>query len=399
MGSVRVRKETGRLYLDFWFRKQRCREQTALEDTPVNRKKLGKLLAKVEAEITLGAFEYERYFPESNIAKKMAVQLSHARSRGGKADQLFGDFANKWLTQMKIQWRASHILTVEGTLEKYLLPEFGSTPVDQISKSDILDFRSYLAGLAGRKNKSRLSAERINHILTPLRMILEEAADRYDFTSPYRGIKSLPVPRTEVEPFNLDDVMLILDRVRADYRAYYTVRFFTGMRTAEVDGLKWKYVDFERRQILIRETWVRGNVSVPKNDGSRREIDMPQRVVDALKQQKLASGEFEYVFTNRLGKPLNNQNVTKRVWHPLLRHLGMTPRRPYQTRHTAATLWLAAGESPEWIAKQMGHSTTEMLFRVYSRYVPNLTRHDGSAFERLLQQHQGTEVSGLAKDG
>jgi integrase len=25
-----------------------------------------------------------------------------------------------------------------------------------------------------------------------------------------------------------------------------------------------------------------------------------------------------------------------------------------------------------------------MLFRVYSRYVPNLTRKDGSAFEQLL---------------
>ena len=46
----------------------------------------------------------------------------------------------------------------------------------------------------------------------------------------------------------------------------------------------------------------------------------------------------------------------------------------------------AAGESPEWIARQLGHTTTEMLFRVYSRYVPNLTRRDGSAFERLITQ-------------
>ncbi len=37
-----------------------------------------------------------------------------------------------------------------------------------------------------------------------------------------------------------------------------------------------------------------------------------------------------------------------------------------------------------WIARQLGHSTTEMLFRVYSRYVPNLTRQDGSAFEAIL---------------
>jgi integrase len=45
---------------------------------------------------------------------------------------------------------------------------------------------------------------------------------------------------------------------------------------------------------------------------------------------------------------------------------------------------LASGEAPEWIARQMGHSTTEMLFRVYSRFIPNLTRQDGSAFERLM---------------
>ena len=39
---------------------------------------------------------------------------------------------------------------------------------------------------------------------------------------------------------------------------------------------------------------------------------------------------------------------------------------------------------PEWIARQLGHTNTQMLFRVYSRYVPNLTRQDGSAMERLL---------------
>ena len=64
--------------------------------------------------------------------------------------------------------------------------------------------------------------------------------------------------------------------------------------------------------------------------------------------------------------------------------MGLKKRRPYQMRHTAATLWLASGEAPEWIARQLGHSSTEMLFRVYSRYVPNLTRQDGSAIDRLL---------------
>lgn len=90
------------------------------------------------------------------------------------------------------------------------------------------------------------------------------------------------------------------------------------------------------------------------------------------------------VFATKGGKPIENRNFIYRVWNPLLRRVGLRERRPYQMRHTAATLWLAAGEAPEWIARQLGHSTTEMLFRVYSRYVPNLTRQDGSAFDNLL---------------
>lgn len=177
----------------------------------------------------------------------------------------------------------------------------------------------------------------------------------------------------------------ILDTIRADFRDYFTVRFFTGMRTGEVDGLKWKYVDLENRLLLIRETVVNGEDEYTKTDGSQRDIRMSQIVFEALKRQQAATGTLsEYVFCNRLGRPLDHKNITNRVWYPLLRHLGLKKRRPYQCRHTAATLWLAAGEAPEWIARQLGHTTTEMLFRVYSRYVPNLTRRDGSAFERLI---------------
>jgi integrase len=118
--------------------------------------------------------------------------------------------------------------------------------------------------------------------------------------------------------------------------------------------------------------------------------------LEALQRQFEVNGKVsDYVFCNQTGQPLDNKNFSDRVWYPLLRHLGLDKRRPYQMRHTAATLWLASGEAPEWIAKQLGHTSTEMLFRVYSRYVPNLTRQDGSAMERLLasQLSQGPLIA------
>jgi integrase len=93
---------------------------------------------------------------------------------------------------------------------------------------------------------------------------------------------------------------------------------------------------------------------------------------------------------------LDNDNFGSRVWYPLLRHLDLKKSRAYQMRNTAATLWLASGEAPEWIARQLGHSSTEMLLLVYSRYVPNLTRQDGSAIDRLLATRFATTNAVLA---
>jgi integrase len=264
------------------------------------------------------------------------------------------------------------------------MPAFGDRPVGTITKAEILAFRAKLAELPGRTG-DKLSNKRINGILAPLTQILNEAAERYEFPSPVVKLKRLKARKSDVDPFSLDQVQTILATVRTDWRDYFTVRFLTGMRTGEAHGLKWKYIDFEHRLILIRETFVLGEDDETKTEGSMRDIQMSQPVFEALKRQFEATGKLSaYVFCNREGLPVDNKNFSDRVWYPLLRHLDLTKRRPYQMRHTAATLWLASGEAPEWIARQLGHANTQMLFSVYSRYVPNMTRRDGSAIDRLL---------------
>lgn len=391
MGSVRSRKETGTLFFDFIYRGERCREQTMLKDTPENRRKMDKAMKKIDAEILLDQFDYASYFPNSVMLKKFTSDGKSGRGAGvassGKerGTPLLKDFAQEWFHENEVRWKPSYTGMVRSTLNVYLIPHFGETETGRITKGDILKFRASLAKVQNG-TKQGLSPDRINHIITPLRMMLSDAADRYDFTTPFVGFKPLPVPRTEVDPFTLEEVRQILDHVRPDYRNYYTVRFFTGLRTGEIDGLKWKYVDFDRREILVRETVIRGVVGTTKTAESNRSIAMSRMVYAALKDQYERTGSrSEFVFSSRQGTPVDYVNVTGRIWYPLLRDLGLKVRRPYQTRHTAATLWLAAGESPEWIARQLGHANTKMLFTVYSRYVPNLTRQDGSAMERLIE--------------
>lgn len=392
MSKVRVRKETGKLYLDFMYAGHRCREQTLLTDTPANRKQAEALLTKIRAKILLGELDYAEFFPSSGNLLKVQPQPAalHATApvvgAGNIDTPLFSDFADDWFLENKIQWRASHTRNVESIIESSLKPTFKGMRLGDITKADILKARNKMAKRKGRGSSGLMTPKSINNHMTILRMILTEGADRYEFENPFRNIKPLKLQKVHIEPFSLSEVETILQRVREDYRNYYLVRFYTGMRTGEIDGLKWEFVDFDRREILVRETLIQGETEYTKTNGSQREIPMFGPVYEALKEQFKATGKLsKYVFCNREGQPLDHNNVTKRVWYPLLRSLGLKKRRPYQTRHTAATLLLASGENPEWVAHTLGHSSTEMLFKVYSRYIPNLTRRDGSAFERLLQ--------------
>jgi integrase len=70
MDRVHNRKGSNKLFIDFRYLSERCRELTALDDRAANRKKLDNLLKRIEAEITLGSFDYAAYLPgNKNLAK------------------------------------------------------------------------------------------------------------------------------------------------------------------------------------------------------------------------------------------------------------------------------------------------------------------------------------------
>ena len=77
MGKIRARADNEKLFFDFTYLDKRCREQTTLPDTPANRKKLEKILERIEAEITLGSFDYATYFPQSSRVQEFARPVSY----------------------------------------------------------------------------------------------------------------------------------------------------------------------------------------------------------------------------------------------------------------------------------------------------------------------------------
>lgn len=133
MASIRRLESKGTLFMDFRFASVRLREYTELADTPSNRKRLQKALDKIETDIALGTFDYEKTFGKPLPQRETKEgQLNSELSPTAMAAQAvvaqtpnFREFANQWYAETEITWRRSYKITQRGALDKYILPYFG----------------------------------------------------------------------------------------------------------------------------------------------------------------------------------------------------------------------------------------------------------------------------------
>jgi len=152
-------------------------------------------------------------------------------------------------------------------------------------------------------------------------------------------------------------------------------------------ALKWLHVDFDMRCISIREGRVQGIEGPPKTVSSSRDVDMLDPLRQVLLQHRAVSPlDATYVFRNQHGNPLGVDNLRNKVWYPALKKAGLRMRTMYQTRHTFASLMLSHGEDPLWIARMLGHTTLQMVFQHYGKFIRNRARKDGLRFTQGLAE-------------
>jgi integrase len=70
-----------------------------------------------------------------------------------------------------------------------------------------------------------------------------------------------------------------------------------------------------------------------------------------------------------------------------LKKTGLKYREMKQTRHSFATNALSCGENPLWIAKVMGHRDTDMIIKVYGKFIENASGlNDGIHLDAIYSE-------------
>jgi len=85
------------------------------------------------------------------------------------------------------------------------------------------------------------------------------------------------------------------------------------------------------------------------------------------------------------GEPwTGDQAIRKTLWAHALKRAGVRYRRPYQTRHTYASMMVSAGEPLAWVSKQMGHTSVVTTARIYAGWIPTSNSQAGMFADQLF---------------
>jgi len=158
-------------------------------------------------------------------------------------------------------------------------------------------------------------------------------------------------------------------------------------------AIKPEDIDWSKRLLHIKRAFTRdenGKVMLgeTKNKYSRRTIKLIPVMYDALRAQKKIYDQFkgDCFFCLTTGKRVDRSHLRQKVWVPALKKAAVEYREIKQTRHSFATNTLSCGESPLWIAKIMGHRDTDIVIKVYSKYIENAGGcKDGKNFDVMCR--------------
>lgn len=361
------------IQIDFRYQGVRCRERLRLAPTAANLKYAARLKATIEHEIATNTFDYAKHFPHSARARHLAV---------GGATVLVRTALIHYCESLRQSVEPETLRDYERDAEIVARWFDKGRTLGSLTRKDI---RQAVA-------KQSLSRQRISNLLRPLRGAFEQALE--DGTvreNPLHGFKVRrvggSVPEEGIDPFTPQEIEAL---ARTDLGYLWEFWAWSGLRSGEIIGLEWGDVAPEWTSIAIRRAVRLGRAKAPKSAAGTRLVYLLQparRAVAHLKQE--ASGS---IFRNpNTGGYWHEAKALNRAFARACRKAKVRRRYVYQLRHTFATWALSAGENPAWIAKQMGHSDTAMLYRHYGKWMPQL---DPKAGSRMLKAAKSKATSG-----
>ncbi|WP_018349166.1 site-specific integrase [Longispora albida] len=350
---------------------------------------VGYVAGKRQRAVGYGATQEEAIEERDRIRdqKKAGLDLT-------KKPKTVADWLDEWLLIKAEEERSPSTLDrYRSVVDVHLRPGLGSVRLDKLTAKRI---RQFLAGYKGKRSPAT-----ILKIHAVLRAALSGAMAEDLLT---RNVAKSVTPgggsRDERRALTPDEAKTFLRAIKGDrLESVFLLAIATGLRRSELLGLRWSDVDLDGEALWVRQKLIRSSqgltIGSPKTHRSKRPIPLQRVGLLALRRQKarlaeerLAAGEawkpeYDLVFPNTLGKPMEPRNVNRR-FEKYRAAAGLDWLDLHDLRHAFATFLLDAGEELRTVMDLLGHSTIRLTADLYGHVLAPRAREAAKGIDQAL---------------
>jgi len=278
-------------------------------------------------------------------------------------------------------YKPSTIRGYDEALRVHVLGDVGGLKLARLT-------RRHVQALADGMVAAGAGASTIRNALMPLRVIVRRALETGDLlSSPFDGVR-LPVVRGRrdrvVSPQEARTLIRALPATLD--RAVWGCAFYAGLRRGEILGLERRDVDLASGVIRVERSMdvPAKRIVAPKSRAGVRRVPVAavlrELLVDYTMERPGLAPDAR-LFSFDPGSFAARANRSWATQEPPLR-----PVELHEARHTAASLWIAAGIDPKALQTYMGHSSITTTFDLYGHLMPGSETAHAAMLDAYLER-------------
>ena len=350
---------------------------------PVTGKRITKnVLGKTQAEVR------EKLRRTIEETRGLDVARAGEYTTGQWLEVWFNDYA-----MLKV--RPSSHQTYRGYLDHHIKPYIGNIPLTKLSSLDLQRLYKKLLSdgrvdrIESKKQPKGLSAKTVRNIHQIISSALKLAVEQKLIArNPAEGCALPKVERKEMQTLPVEQLTSFLREAKESgvYEMYY-IDLATGLRRGELLGLKWSDIDLEKGDLRVQRQIGRIDgkiIEMPlKTKNAYRTLPLSTEAIDVLMQQRIKTGNSEWVFPSPTGGPLSPDSVLHML-HRVLKRAGLPKVRFHDLRHTFATLALQNGVDIKTVSGMLGHFSADFTLDTYAHVTTSAKREAAKTMGNIL---------------
>lgn len=333
---------------------------------------------------------YKQGFKTKKEAEKYANEYCTQVNQGfllpKSKDILLKNFILDWFNNHKVLSigvnTRNHYMSRINT---YIIPLLGQYKLSELDTLVVQNFYNHLL-----TKEEPLKPSSAKKVIETLNNCLKYAKKLKLISFLPTDIEKVSIEKPKIEYWSKDQLEFFLDEMKDTY-LYFPVLLcaLTGVRVAELCGLKWCDVDFEKGYLNINRQVIRDEATKKllctdnlKTNGSIRTISIPNILLNELRIRRGNPNDF--IILNRQGEICSPRNLSMDFTKKVQKYKELPQITIHGLRHTHATLLILNGENIKIVSDRLGHKDITTTLNTYTHIMEEMKDNTAELLDSLF---------------